>query len=688
MPERDAAAAAAPAAAPPAAAPQVDAEALRRTEEALVAEKTRLDIKEADLRAKEADVRDKEKFWRTKDAELATAKKAKPGRLGRAPTSATLGNAIADAQKAYDDAKADVEAAKQAVRTAQMQVTIATSRVVAAQNVVHALTSSTAPKQWVQAATWLQTPLPPRADGPNPVEATKGSRITLERKMIQSVKVWEAFNPADLVAELGDLLVESPGAYAADDDERPDRLDIETQILSQFSPERRVIRRMLQRAFPHYNMKLAVFCGTPTDSGLGGTTDDCMEVHFGGRLHVVYIGEHKRPRIHLEPMREGSGRHAASAQVLASDWVNAFMTNVSAPSGLSTMQENVYTTTSQMVTYMLAKGGLIYSYFCNYDAWCFAKRTHDADGNEVLLLSRYYRVDEPPARLAFAYFLCLAFRTLHETGTLTLAPGTGIVTLKKETKPPSAAASTPTSSRQRKTPQKDAKAGPPMDETEPVDSAEPVEVEEYVPSCLKIPRCDAAPVTSTTQAFGLPLLFHPNSTTLAQSGKSVAFRGIVNGRDLVWRTVDLHGLPKHDKDWPLEEIESCMENEVRVYFFLKADWGTLVPHFVLRGPDFNFLWVTVTSYEGVSLQRLVDDDGGLSGSTWSLPCSSKMWTTLMSDRGMKFWRWTLCSTAWPRWNHVAGQSRQRMRRRRRRSGCVPWCQRAVWEYNLRLFSLE
>ena len=79
----------------------------------------------------------------------------------------------------------------------------------------------------------------------------------------------------------------------------------------------------------------------------------------------------------------------------------------------------------------------------------------------------------------------------------------------------------------------------------------------------------------------------------------------------MWRAVDLHGLPKHDKDWPLEAIEHAMENEVRVYDYLRDSWGQLVPHFVMRGPDFNFLWVTVTTYEGVSLQRLVDEDDGL-----------------------------------------------------------------------------
>ena len=119
------------------------------------------------------------------------------------------------------------------------------------------------------------------------------------------------------------------------------------------------------------------------------------------------------------------------------------------------------------------------------------------------------------------------------------------------------------------------------------------------------------PVQSTTEGLGVvSLLTHPDAVELSVSDKSTAFRGRVNGRDLVWRQVDRNGLPKHS-NWTLDAIERATETEVRAYCHLRAQWGKLVPELVLRGPDFNQLWVTVTTYEGVSLEIIADTALGL-----------------------------------------------------------------------------
>jgi hypothetical protein len=65
---------------------------------------------------------------------------------------------------------------------------------------------------------------------------------------------------------------------------------------------------------------------------------------------------------------------------------------------------------------------------------------------------------------------------------------------------------------------------------------------------------------------------------LTSSEKSAACRSLVNGRDLVWCQVDLPGVPKHVEGWSSDALLDAMENEGRVYDFLRPAWGDLVPH--------------------------------------------------------------------------------------------------------------
>ena len=575
-----------------------------------------LRIKEAELRTKEADLRAekvrldaKEARLDAEKAELLAAKKAKPGRFGLPPTHATLDQAIAEAQEAVNAAKAAVDAAqievnttKTAVRTAETQVDIITTLVIKAQDKVNALVNARAPKQWVQAVAWFKTPLPPHSGRSGANVSTKFSRESIQCTLARNVVLWEEFDPSKFSHSLGALEVEKPPELPALEAIYR-KIDTEAGVLRMIGPVLDLILFVLKHSFPRLGFNRVRTLGTPSDAGKGGTTDDCMEVEHNGKWHVVYAAEHKRPDVQLEQFT------GSFSSYLAHQFVQAQLNHGDGQQGIITLQRNVFYTVTQMYTYMLLKGGLVYACFGNYDTWCYAMRKHDAYGNEILLLSPYYHTDEPPARLAFAYFLYLAITTLHENGTLTLPVGTGLVEVITDPKSPTPCILpfSPTVG--------PAGAGA-QSQVQPqgqgqVDSEHHAAQDAYVPACLKVPRYEAIPVTTTTKALGAPLLFHNNSVQLAQSSKSVAFRGTVQGRDLVWRSVDLHGLPKHDKDWPLEAIEHAMENEVRVYDSLRGDWGQLVPHFVMRGPDFNFMWVTVTTYEGVSLQRLVDDEGGL-----------------------------------------------------------------------------
>jgi hypothetical protein len=63
---------------------------------------------------------------------------------------------------------------------------------------------------------------------------------------------------------------------------------------------------------------------------------------------------------------------------------------------------------------------------------------------------------------------------------------------------------------------------------------------------------------------------------LSSSEKSAACRSLVNGRDLIWRQVDLHGVPKHVEDWPFDALLVAMESvELRNAVRREADCQVL-----------------------------------------------------------------------------------------------------------------
>ena len=69
--------------------------------------------------------------------------------------------------------------------------------------------------------------------------------------------------------------------------------------------------------------------------------------------------------------------------------------------------------------------------------------------------------------------------------------------------------------------------------------------------------------------------------------------------------MDFHGTPKHT-EWSGKRLEELMETEVTAYDKLKTLQGSIVPEFIFRGSDFNFLWVTVTTYAGEAFDLLLD----------------------------------------------------------------------------------
>ena len=117
-------------------------------------------------------------------------------------------------------------------------------------------------------------------------------------------------------------------------------------------------------------------------------------------------------------------------------------------------------------------------------------------------------------------------------------------------------------------------------------------------------------IQSSTEALGVDSRFRqPDAQVLASSGKSTTFRGTIHDRDLVWRQMDVDGLPRHT-EWTTDALKEAAERELEAYAHLGAEWGRLVLELVFFGPDVNSLWVTTTTYEGVSLRELKHRSGG------------------------------------------------------------------------------
>jgi hypothetical protein len=238
--------------------------------------------------------------------------------------------------------------------------------------------------------------------------------------------------------------------------------------------------------------------------------------------------------------------------------------------------ENVCHTIIQTYNYMLTKGELRFGFFSNYDYTCFLRRTVDDHNDEVLEISPFFKSKD--VRLPLMYFLLLVFECGQDRylkrGTLS------DITI-------------------------------PVDvlSNEVVAPKEPVQLQEggepafgglQVGTTLP----NGVTVTSTQEMMlGLPnfTLEAPNRIMLASSEKQITYLSNIWGMKLMWKQMDLFGLPRNFTDYTLENLQQMITLEITVYHLLKSFWGYLVPDFFYFGHDVAGLWVFVTLYEGVPL---------------------------------------------------------------------------------------
>ena len=87
--------------------------------------------------------------------------------------------------------------------------------------------------------------------------------------------------------------------------------------------------------------------------------------------------------------------------------------------------------------------------------------------------------------------------------------------------------------------------------------------------------------------------------------------------EISFGVLDVNGLPRHSPDFSFDILQEMVTRELTAYTHLRAVWGDLVPRLEYFGHDLAMLWVTVTSYEGVSLSKLAKERGGLTRSVKS-----------------------------------------------------------------------
>jgi serine/threonine protein kinase len=120
--------------------------------------------------------------------------------------------------------------------------------------------------------------------------------------------------------------------------------------------------------------------------------------------------------------------------------------------------------------------------------------------------------------------------------------------------------------------------------------------------------------TTTAEALGiesLTLRATKQSQIIATSDKSTTFRVTLDQQDLVWRQLDIYGVPRHVSELILRQLQLMAIREITAYAHLRLQWGVLLPRLYYFGQDFNMFWTLVTSYEGRSLDIVSREENGL-----------------------------------------------------------------------------
>jgi hypothetical protein len=497
----------------------------------------------------------------------------------------SLKKAIEQQEKLVEQQEKNVQQQNRAVLDLQAQVTILMET---AENIRQGLL----PVPTMNAATFLQTPLYDHPIGANVKRTSESVESSMAKWFVPKFEKWDDFNPQTLTQYLANRVVRLRNR-------EPDpafRFTHEVGFGNAWNNPRADIREMMMEAFPQLGLDHVEF---PTNvlGGRGGVTDECMVRPTADvkNPEILFIMEEKRPTTTFdESMQPGES-------------LQAFVDGNRGDHGVKLDRLNLFLTTLELYNYLRSKQGNKYGFISNWkQGWVFFKRRVNDQGEEILDVSPMY--NRLTARCAYAYFL----KIVMEDPERTIVPGRNpdlIMDIQAF------------NSGERRIIQQGATGGG--------SSASPTTTtttsgggginRRSMGAELDGIICQDVPIQDSIDSqFGQdgPLAFRSDSTLLDTSDKSATYRATLNGQDLVWKLVDFRGI-KNVGGFTWRGAFTMMENEVKTYHYLgcRGVQGKLIPRFIQRGPDVGYFWVTMTSYEGVSLEVLVERDGGLDLST-------------------------------------------------------------------------
>ena len=381
-----------------------------------------------------------------------------------------------------------------------------------------------------------------------PAESTTVSGREFEHYFPIEVRMWSSF----------DVEMEKLKTFATDKivkrpvEQEPDETIVfysDKTFNAYWINPRSATMRVMHELFPSSHYRKGRF----TDCKKGpGKPDECFWIFDDGidkqPMNIVTLA-HKHPGVTFETDQ-------SIPQIVAAG-EPAVLDN-------KTAKQCTLCTLTQTFTYQL-HNKCKYGCFSNWEFWMFTMRQIQ-NGREILYVSKWIKRDQ--ARLAYATLLHLACNDLHATESK-FTGSTGLV--------------------------------PQWIKTKPRDQQE----QNPAPSSGDQQNSGGIAETTTLTALGVTsLTLLDDFKVLGHTEKSHTRRLTVNGRDIVAKLVDFHGVPKHS-DFSERDLYDLEMNEVRIYDHLREVQGKLIPTFLYHGMDFNSIWATaVTTYEGEPLSKM------------------------------------------------------------------------------------
>lgn len=384
-----------------------------------------------------------------------------------------------------------------------------------------------------------------------------GSQTQMREHFVRPVKLvqWEGFQ-AEIVALLESVADKNAERVVDVVDAEHTVVNHETTVHGLLENIVRHTGKVLREALGDASLQITV--GITKLTRPGGIPD----ILVSHQDRVIFVIELKRPSVQFDRVKN-PWDHDVAAET----------------------RGNTLVSTLQTYTYMLTKGDLKYGCFTNYNNWVFLRRTI-VEGKEVLEVSAIH--DRSQARRALATMIYLGLQSARAALATALPPGAGLGEFMDSNND-----------------------GEEEEEDDAATGRRGGTDDAFFRSGNSVAGLRFTKTSVELPTRSLSVHAREFSELLSCSEKACTFRYRSGETDLVWRQLDVYGLPRNHSDYPLSVLRDFTVRELKAYAHLRSDWGTLVPEFVYFGQDLGMLWVLVTKYVGESLKKLAADGNGL-----------------------------------------------------------------------------